>query len=1416
MKIFAGRILQFAALSLLGGGLTASLSSDCKIYDERPKNVGKTSPKAQSRVVCSNTDLRQMLPPESFPNTTVTLILSNNKLEELKNGSFAGLSALQRLDIRNNTIRHIEPGAFLGLQALKKLDLSNNRISCLNGEMFKGLGGLVRLNISGNLFSSLSSGTFESLSSLKTLEFQTQYLLCDCNLLWVLDWTKDRGVGVKDTHCSYPSSLQGQPIASLKPQQLTCDPALEPPSFRMVPSQRQVVFRGDSLPLQCQVSHLGGDTQVRWYRDGLAVESNATLGFTIQESAPQNCSLIYSSLIITNIQPASAGNWECRMRSCHRNGSIGIHVLVLESSAKYCPPDTVSNNKGDFRWPRTLAGVTAYLPCQGVATGAALYSGSQGAGRRAWRRCEEAGLWAEGEYSQCQYRSDVTRVLHIINQMPLNLSNAVTTARQLLAYTAEAANFSDKMDVIYVAQMVEKFGKFAEKYWELGEVMVDICSNLMLAEEQVLHLAEVESQACSRITETLLRVASHRLTAGAQGYSTSSSSIAVEAHTLRASSFSGMTCTLFRKLPPDRKALHEPEAPEPDPGRDQQLGFKCNVTGAPPNIGLRNDAVEAWIQLPASFLTQLTEESVRQSGSSRSKDTLGLFAPGKAKDTIRLSKELIGPSRQGQTEEPIRGSETVETEGPVRLPGSSQNEEPLTPSRKTEESTGLTGSSTPQEAFGLSRWSQTESPVLQPGTDRAKEAARLSEGPVRLPRASKLAEPVYQLLLLGFGNGKLFPSAGNASLAGGRGGSWSAASPVILVKIEGLPPEMLHSPVNVTLRRLGGSSEGDMVAGSWDPGLLGGQGGWETDSCKILSSSNNFTSMSCSSLAAYALLMDLSSVQNSPSNPALLHPLIYTASIFLLLCLLAVIITYTCHRRSILISPKGWHMLVNLCLHLFLTCALFIGGITHHNHPSMCQAVGILLHYSSLATVLWVGVSARNIYKQVTRKAKPCEDPDEPPPPPRPMLRFYLIGGGIPLIVCGITAAANIKNYGTQINAPYCWMAWEASLGAFFGPACFITLVDCVYFLSILLQLSCHPERRFELKEPPEEELQRCLVTASLVSHGNGDASPSPSTSPWVLGNEHSFRAQLLGVGLVLLLSVGLWACGALAVSWAATPSGLAFACLFSVLAVGLGGFIATHHCITRGDVQRSWGWRGRGCSSSSQKAVPNASGCSPSGTGNGATTYPSNSLSGSSCCTSRSAPSPRSSAHGCKLTNLHAEAAAAQHKPHPGNGSDPAPCQIPAPSDGGVTEHSLDSEVQMHVAPLELLLPAGRSQSQKARVRAPRHSRLALLREYAYDISTSVEGSEPHGPTADPHPLATRGRHHSQSQLNCSDPHLPHQSLATRGRVEIEGEPKSYGLNLANQNGLIKDNGPNHATLAPPDDNSSIKTGLWKHETTV
>ncbi|XP_066536703.1 adhesion G protein-coupled receptor A3 [Hoplias malabaricus] len=1370
--------LVLLAMGLLGGSDSA-VPSDCKSYDENPRTAGKGSTSvADRKVVCSNMELNQVLPPQSFPNRTITLILSNNKISELLNGSFIGLSTLERLDIKNNIINRVDPGAFLGLTALKRLDLSNNHIGCLNVDIFKGLTNLVKLNLSGNMFSSLSQGTFDSLVSLKTLEFQSPYLLCDCNLQWLVRWIKEKGVGVKDTRCSYPRALQGQLVATIKPEMLNCDAPLELPSFQMTPSQHQIVFQGDSLPFQCMASFVDEDMQVLWYQDGKRVEPDEAQGIRIEKSMVQNCSLIASALTILNIQPGSTGDWECRVRTSRGNNTRTVHIVVLESSAKYCNPERVSNNKGEYRWPRTLAGITAFLPCARQVTGTGIYSGSSAEDRRARRRCDRNGQWAEEDYSRCEYVKDTTRVLHIINQMALNLTNAVHTAQQLLAYTVEAPNFSDKVDVIFVAEMIEKIGTFAEKYKELGDVMVDISSNLMLTDERVLWMAQKEARACSRIVESLQKIAMLRLASGS--YYTNSHNIAVEAHVIKASSFNGMTCTLFQKMAPERALIPHLSSLNPDINLDRQLSFKCNVTSNLSALALKNTIVEASVQLPPA-----------------------------------LFSSLLGP---GQAD-----------------------------------------------------------------------------------------EAVYKIQLLAFRNGKLFPPTGNSTMLADSSKRRSVVTPVILTKIEGVRLKPLRSPVNVTLRRfLHGS---DPVAARWDFSALDGQGGWQSDGCRILHHDDNFSTLSCDSLSNYALLMDLSRTEFVTYSFKPLHPVIYATSIILVLCLLAIIISYIYHHKSVRISKKCWHMLVNLCLHILLTCVAFAGGINQTRYASVCQAVGIVLHYSTLATALWSGVTARNIYKQITRKTKQYEELDEPPPPPRPMLRFYLIGGGIPIIVCGITAAANIKNYGSRTSAPYCWMAWEPSLGAFYGPVAFIVFVDCMYFLSILLQLHRHPERRFELKEQLEEQQRLSVAEISEVPPAHLDSSSLSGVQPVSLSaleNEHTFAAQLLGVAGALALYIVLWVFGAMAVSQE-HPLDLVFACLFGAVALALGAFLVGRHCVSRQDMRCHWA---KACCLERQNytipvdallvPIPGPDGSGSVVTGNGE--VPRCPASGTeSSCTNKSAPSMRNSNQCCKLTNLQVEAAQCKVLPAPANGV--------AVLDNSLTEHSLDNEIKMHVAPVEVQYRPVSSNGHtvlgtasvnghsgrhhKNRARAHRASRLTVLREYAYDVPTSVEGSVQSAPQRRHHHdslharnsrraayLAYRERQQSQLQQDSSDASasLPRRSRhfdrgtnkgggtnLGNGRlgtslggslgnglgsgqsngvsngcvvgegaetevssavkdctkqplpVELEVQPKSYGLNLALENGLNKTSERQQSLpYLNMESSGTIKTGLWKHETTV
>lgn len=65
---------------------------------------------------------------------------------------------------------------------------------------------------------------------------------------------------------------------------------------------------------------------------------------------------------------------------------------------------------------------------------------------------------------------------------------------------------------------------------QLGDVMVDIASNIMLADERVLWLAQREAKACSRIVQCLQRVATYRLASGAHVYSTVSATLFYNSH----------------------------------------------------------------------------------------------------------------------------------------------------------------------------------------------------------------------------------------------------------------------------------------------------------------------------------------------------------------------------------------------------------------------------------------------------------------------------------------------------------------------------------------------------------------------------------------------------------------------------------------------------------------------------------------------------------------------------------------------------------------------------------------------------------------------------------------------------------------------------------------------------------------------
>ncbi|XP_042592071.1 adhesion G protein-coupled receptor A1-like [Cyprinus carpio] len=656
-----------------------------------------------------------------------------------------------------------------------------------------------------------------------------------------------------------------------------------------------------------------------------------------------------------------------------------------------------------------------------------------------------------------------------------------------------------------------------------------------------------------------------------------------------------------------------------------------------------------------------------------------------------------------------------------------------------------------------------------------------------------------KLQLIVFRNGKLFPCTGNSSNLADDGKRRSVSTPVAFTKLDGCSPGSPVQPVTVALRHF--SLGVDPTAAYWDFDLLDGHGGWRAEGCHITGSAHNTTTIHCAHHNNLAVLMDLKKVLSFPPYPGeFLHPVVYACTAVMLLCLFASIITYIVHHSKIWISRKGWHMLLNFCFHTALTFAVFAGGINRIKYPIICQTVGIVLHYSSLSTMLWLGVTARNIYKQVTKKPQQPQDGDPAPPHhshntnthirPKPqyrgrrIVRFYLVSAGVPFIICGITAAINIENYGSGELTPFCWMAWEPSLGAFYGPVAFIVLVTCVYFLCTIIQLRKHPERKYELKAASEEQ-QRL----SDVHQGEPASGQCHGINPSIINNEHSFKAQLRTAAFTLFLFVATWTFAALAVGALAVSQGhfldMIFSCLYisaGRFSVTLGLFILIHHCAKRDDVWHCW------CA------------CCPG-------RRPSN-----ACHAHIHGHAHKLNINGDAHTHCHLDGGKPVHCACRAAGQNHVTCLTPvSPCCAALhTQQLLEDETSAHVllhADHDGYRPAVRlhrcSKPVRTKTRRQRELALRVPLERTPQACTlaqrSPSSAHHHHMCCAKDELLDAGESFLCGKLAEDDLHHAH--------IELHARRQS----LANQNGILKGN-----ALYPSDSTGNIRTGPWRNETTV
>ncbi|NXO67336.1 VASN protein, partial [Phainopepla nitens] len=155
------QLILCTLLLLARGELARACPAGCQCHD--PKTILCAARRGQTV-------------PRGLPPSTLSLYVFENGITTLSEDSFAGLPALQLLDLSQNKITSIQRNIFQPLTELVNLDLSSNQLQEITNETFHGLRLLERLYLQRNSIQHIHAAAFDTLENLLELKLQNNQL----------------------------------------------------------------------------------------------------------------------------------------------------------------------------------------------------------------------------------------------------------------------------------------------------------------------------------------------------------------------------------------------------------------------------------------------------------------------------------------------------------------------------------------------------------------------------------------------------------------------------------------------------------------------------------------------------------------------------------------------------------------------------------------------------------------------------------------------------------------------------------------------------------------------------------------------------------------------------------------------------------------------------------------------------------------------------------------------------------------------------------------------------------------------------------------------------------------------------------------------------------------------------------------
>ncbi|XP_068198197.1 adhesion G-protein coupled receptor G6 isoform X4 [Antennarius striatus] len=346
----------------------------------------------------------------------------------------------------------------------------------------------------------------------------------------------------------------------------------------------------------------------------------------------------------------------------------------------------------------------------------------------------------------------------------------------------------------------------------------------------------------------------------------------------------------------------------------------------------------------------------------------------------------------------------------------------------------------------------------------------------------------------------------------------------------------LTEPVEIQIAQRSQQPSLNPVCVFWDFSMNGGAGGWNPDGCRTSQeSSSNTTVCLCDHLTHFGVLMDISraSPHLDPRDNRVLTFITYIGCGVSAVFSAATLLTYVAFEKLRRDYPSK--ILMNLSASLLLLNMVFLldGWLASLKADWLCRTVAALLHYFLLTSFTWMGLESVHMYIALVKVFNTYIR--------RYILKFCLVGWGLPAAVVGVVLAVDKNAYGLQQygkgapgggSSEFCWL--QNSLLFYLsviGYFCLIFLLNVAMFVVVMLQI-CGRNGKRSNRSLREEVLRNLRSVVSLT---------------FLLGMTWGFA---------------LFAWG---------PVSLAFIYLFAIFNSLQGLFIFIFHCALKENVQKQW-----------------------------------------------------------------------------------------------------------------------------------------------------------------------------------------------------------------------------------------------------